>query len=104
MSCQAWRSLNVFAPVAYFACAPSGAGAACIAGEQTWLQPILSLPDPTADMMTIAQQEAVGLFVERAQLLRLDFALVHPRALKRSRKSASGWMALRWRSSWPRPG
>ncbi len=51
-----------------------------ISGEQTWLLPTLSLPDPAADMMTIARSEAVQLFVERARLHRLDFALIPARA------------------------
>ena len=41
-----------------------------VPGEQTWLIPALSLPDPAAGEEVIAQSEAVQLFVGRAQLHR----------------------------------
>ncbi len=46
-----------------------------VAGEQTWLLPTLSLPEPDANMDAIAQSEAVQLFVARARQHLLDFAL-----------------------------
>jgi predicted ATPase/DNA-binding winged helix-turn-helix (wHTH) protein len=51
-----------------------------VAGEQTYLLPTLSLPDPTASADVIGSSEAVALFVERAQRQRLDFELNAARA------------------------
>lgn len=46
-----------------------------IAGEQTYPLPALSLPDPKADVASLARSDAVRLFVDRARLQRPDFAL-----------------------------
>ncbi len=46
-----------------------------VAGEQTYLLPTLSLPDPTASAEVMGQSEAVELFVERARRQRFDFEL-----------------------------
>ena len=58
--------------------------------------PLLSdLPDPAA----LEQVTAVRLFVERARDAKADFVLT-PRTHRPSPRSASAWMACRWRSSW----
>ncbi len=51
-----------------------------IAGEQTYLLPTLSLPEPTTDAETIGSSEAVQLFIERAQSQQSDFCLTAARA------------------------
>ena len=49
-------------------------------GEQTYLLPTLSLPEPMANSETIGGSEAVQLFVERAQRQQSDFGLTAARA------------------------
>jgi predicted ATPase/class 3 adenylate cyclase len=49
--------------------------ALCIAGEQTYLLPALSLPDAKARVEDQARSHAVQLFVERAQLHKPTFTL-----------------------------
>ena len=51
----------------------------CLAGEQIYLLPTLSLPDPTAGVDTVARSEAVQLFVERAKKQQPDFELTASR-------------------------
>ncbi|HEV8258171.1 MAG TPA: tetratricopeptide repeat protein [Casimicrobiaceae bacterium] len=51
-----------------------------IAGEQTYLLPALSLPNPGADRETLVQADSVQLFVERARARRPDFALSEQQA------------------------
>ncbi len=51
-----------------------------VAGEQTYPLAALSLPDPTANVESVARSEAVQLFVERARLHLPDFALTAVRA------------------------
>jgi predicted ATPase/DNA-binding winged helix-turn-helix (wHTH) protein len=48
-------------------------------GEQTFLLPALSLPDPTASAETAGRSEAVQLFVERAQKQQPGFVLTGTR-------------------------
>jgi len=54
-----------------------------ILGEQTYRVPSLSLPDVThmPEVETLLQYEAVRLFVERAQLVQLDFVVTARNAL-----------------------
>jgi predicted ATPase/DNA-binding winged helix-turn-helix (wHTH) protein len=51
-----------------------------IVGEQSYLMPTLSLPDPTANAEMIGSSEAVQLFVERARRQQPDFGLTATRA------------------------
>ena len=51
-----------------------------VAGEQTYLLPTLSLPDPTASAEMMGSSEAVQLFVERAQRQQSGFELTKERA------------------------
>jgi predicted ATPase/DNA-binding SARP family transcriptional activator len=52
-----------------------------IAGEVTWLVPLLSLPD-TQDWLRLFQDyEAIQLFAERAQAVKSDFELTEQNAL-----------------------
>ncbi len=51
-----------------------------VAGEQTFPLATLSLPDPKANVESVARSEAVQLFVERARLQLPDFALTAVRA------------------------
>jgi predicted ATPase/class 3 adenylate cyclase len=46
-----------------------------LAGERIFAVPSLRAPDPTADLETMAQSEAVSLFVGRAQNVDADFTL-----------------------------
>jgi hypothetical protein len=46
-----------------------------VAGEQTYPLATLSLPDPAANVESVARSEAVQLFVERARQQLPDFAL-----------------------------
>jgi predicted ATPase/DNA-binding CsgD family transcriptional regulator len=48
--------------------------------EQELALPPLSVPDPNASFDTIAESEAVSLFVQRAQAVRADFALTDANA------------------------
>jgi len=71
-------------------------------GEHEYAVPPLSMPDmrrlPPIERLT--QYEAVRLFIERVQAVRPTSGLPPP-MLRRSPKSARGWMGCRWRSSWP---
>jgi predicted ATPase/DNA-binding winged helix-turn-helix (wHTH) protein len=51
-----------------------------VAGEQTYPLATLSLPDPAANVESVARSEAVQLFVERAREQLPDFALTAVRA------------------------
>ena len=53
-----------------------------IAGEQTYRVPSLSLPDPkkTPSIEAVTQYEAVQLFIERARLVKSDFAVTSQNA------------------------
>ena len=51
-----------------------------VSGEQTYPLATLSLPDPAANVESVARSEAVQLFVERAQQQLPDFALTAVRA------------------------
>ena len=75
-----------------------------VTGETIWLVPPLALPDLNAlpPVDELAQVEAVRLFVERARRALPDFALDEAHALP-SPRSAAGWRAARWPSSWPPP-
>ncbi len=52
-----------------------------IAGEVTWLVPLLSLPDTQDWLMLFQDYEAVRLFAERAKAVRSDFELTEQNAL-----------------------
>ena len=51
-----------------------------VAGERAWLVPVLSLPADGDGLDTIAQAEAVRLFVDRAQAASTSFALTESNA------------------------
>ncbi len=51
-----------------------------VAGEQTYPLATLSLPDPAANLESVARSEAVQLFVERAREQLPEFALTAARA------------------------
>ena len=51
-----------------------------VTGEQCYVLPTLSLPEPSARAETIGRSEAVQLFVERAQQQQPDFGLTAARA------------------------
>ena len=74
-----------------------------VAGEREFPVPPLATPDLTArpSPASLAQYDAVRLFVARAQDVKPDFALTKLRHWWR--RSADGWTDYRWRSSWPRP-
>jgi predicted ATPase/class 3 adenylate cyclase len=46
-----------------------------LAGEQEYPVPPLTLPDPAADPLSLAANESVALFVQRARAVRPDFEL-----------------------------
>ena len=71
-----------------------------IDGENAYRVPSLSLTEPNSGLENIGQSEAVQLFVERANTILPGYALTEANA-SISRKSASGWMGLLWRLSWP---
>jgi predicted ATPase/DNA-binding winged helix-turn-helix (wHTH) protein len=51
-----------------------------VAGEQTYSLATLSLPDPAADVQSVARSEAVQLFVDRARKQQPGFLLTPARA------------------------
>ena len=78
-----------------------------VAGEVAWRVPSLAHARPrrTCRRWTeLARVEAVRLFVERARLVQPAFARDRPERGGGGRRSAGGWTASRWRSSWRRRG
>ena len=90
------------------ACAswPPAASRCGIAGETAWRVPSLALPDagPPPPPDALARFEAVRLFVERARAGAPGFAADGRQRAGGGRRSAGGWTASRWRSSWRRRG
>ena len=77
-----------------------------VAGE-TRLPRAVAARCPTRGQLAVAaercaQYEAVRLFVERAPAAQPGFALTDRERAGAWRRSAAGWTASRWRSSWPR--
>ena len=74
-----------------------------VSGEQECPVPPLALPEQAQPAASVAACESVRLFAERAAAVVPGFAVDEQNAAAVA-QIVRGWMACRWRSSWPRRG